>query len=107
MIIAMMIIAFFSAISNCSWNSWMQDFVPQDQMGAFYSRRIRLSTGVGIILSLAAAVFIDIMKKKFPHYEIFGYATLLVLGFLAGMIGVHYITRIPEPKMTVQKRSIP
>ena len=107
MIIAMMIIASLSAVSNCSWNSWMRDLVPQDQLGAFYSRRIRLATGVGIVLSLAAAVFIDLIKKKLPIYEIYGYATIFVLGFLAGMLGVYFITRIPEQKMTVQKRHIP
>jgi len=107
MIIALMIIASLSAVSNCSWNSWMRDLVPQDQLGAFYSRRIRVSTVVGIVLSLAAAVFIDIIKKKLPVYEIYGYATLFVLGFLAGMLGVYFITRIPEPKMKVQKRHTP
>lgn len=107
MIIAMMIIASLSAVTNCSWNSWMRDLVPQDQLGAFYSRRIRLATGVGIVLSLAAAVFIDIIKKKLPIYEIYGYATIFALGFLAGMLGVYFITRIPEPTMKVQKRHIP
>lgn len=28
----------FGAISNCSWNSWMRDLIPQQQLGAFYSR---------------------------------------------------------------------
>jgi hypothetical protein len=85
----------------------MRDLVPQDQLGAFYSRRIRMATGVGIVLSLAAAVFIDLIKKKLPIYEIYGYATIFVLGFLAGMLGVYFITRIPEQKMMVQKRLIP
>jgi MFS family permease len=107
MCLALMIISSLSAVSNCSWNSWMRDLVPQDQLGAFYSRRIRLAIGVGIVLSLAAAVLIDLIKKKLPIYEIYGYATIFVLGFLAGMLGVYFITRIPEPKMKVQKRHIP
>lgn len=52
-----------AAISACSWNSWMRDLVPQDQLGAFYSRRMRLATGLGIVLSLAAGMYIDFVRK--------------------------------------------
>jgi MFS family permease len=107
LIIALMIIASFAAVSVCSWNSWMRDLVPQDQMGEFFSRRIRRATVVGLVLSLSAAVYIDIIKKKLPDYEIYAYASLFFIGFLSGMLGVYFITNIPEPKMTVQKRHIP
>jgi hypothetical protein len=40
------------AISHCSWNSWMRDFVPRDILGSFFSRRMSLSLALGIVLSL-------------------------------------------------------
>jgi MFS family permease len=92
--------AAFTAVSNCSWNSWMRDFVPQDRLGSFFSRRMSLSVGLGIILSLAAAFYIDYWKRQFPHVELYGYSVLFAAGFIAGMIGVFFISTIPEPRMT-------
>jgi hypothetical protein len=39
---AILVNSAFTAVSNCSWNSWMRDLVPQDRLGAFFSRRMRL-----------------------------------------------------------------
>lgn len=33
----------FSSISGPSWNAWMKDLVPEDQLGVFFSRRSRNS----------------------------------------------------------------
>jgi hypothetical protein len=67
LIVAILINAAFIAVSNCSWNSWMRDLVPQDRLGAFFSRRMSLSVGLSIVLSLAAAFYIDYWKRQFPH----------------------------------------
>jgi hypothetical protein len=83
LIIAILINAAFAAVSNCSWNSWMRDLVPQDRLGAFFSRRMSLSVGLGIILSLAAAFYIDYWRKHFPHIELYGYSALFAAGFIA------------------------
>lgn len=98
-LVAIMLNSVLTAVSNCSWNSWMRDLVPQDRLGAFFSRRMRLSTGLGIILSLAAGFYIDYWKRGFPNLEPYGYSALFVAGFLAGMIGVYFISTIPEPRM--------
>jgi hypothetical protein len=86
LIVAILINAAFIAVSNCSWNSWMRDLVPQDRLGAFFSRRMSLSVGLSIVLSLAAAFYIDYWKRQFLHTELQGYSVLFAAGFIAGMI---------------------
>ncbi len=100
LLIGMIVYSALSAVSSCSWNSWMRDVVPQDRLGSFFSKRMRLSTGLGIALSLAAALWIDYWKKGFPHFELYGYSALFAAGFLAGMIGAYFLSTIPEPRMT-------
>jgi MFS family permease len=99
LLVAILLNSAFTGVSNCSWNSWMRDLVPQDRLGSFFSRRMSLSVGLGIALSLAAAFYIDYWKKQFPHFELYGYSVLFVAGFIAGMIGVYFISTIPEPRM--------
>lgn len=88
-----------TAVANCSWNSWMRDFIPQDKLGSHYSRQMMYATAASIPLSLLAGTFIDKWKIWYPEQQLQGYSILFVLGFLVGMIGVYIMTRIPEPKM--------
>ena len=99
LIVAILLHTAFASVANCSWNSWMRDLLPQDRLGAFFSKRMSIATGLGIALSLAAAIYIDYWKKLFPDYELHGYSILFFLGFLAGMLGVYFISTIPEPRM--------
>lgn len=99
LIVALFLYAAFGAIGGSSWNSWMRDLVPEDRLGSFFSKRMSLATGLGIPLSLAAGFYIDYWKKLFPDYELYGYSILFFFGFLAGMLGVYFISTIPEPRM--------
>ena len=87
------------AVSLCSWNSWMRDLIPQNRLGEFFSRRMSLSLALGIVLSLAAAAYIDYWGKISPEKSIYAYSVLFVLAWIFGAIDTYYITRIPEPKM--------
>jgi hypothetical protein len=53
-----------SAVSHCSWNSWMRDLVPDEILGSFFSRRMSLAVALGTVLSLAAGVMIDLVQKN-------------------------------------------
>lgn len=88
------------AVSTCGWNSWMRDLVPEDRLGSFFSRRMSLSIGLGVILSLAAAFFVDWWSRSGPLGAVWAYSLLFVLGSGAGLTGVFFLSRIPEPKMT-------
>lgn len=100
---ALAIHAALGAVSACSWGSWMRDLVPQGKLGSFFSKRMRLATALGIALYLAAGFYIDLVKKRFPDLELYGYSTLFLLGFLAGMVGVYFISTIPEPRMAARE----
>ncbi|MFH1305619.1 MAG: MFS transporter [Candidatus Omnitrophota bacterium] len=96
----------FGAVSGCAWNPWLRDLLPQARLGDFFSRRMKVSAILGIILSLAAAGYIDYMKNSFPQQEMYGYSFLFFLGFVAGMIGVYFLSTIPEPRMFRPKNSM-
>jgi MFS family permease len=104
LVIAMTLHSSFGAVSFCSWNSWLRDLIPQEQLGSFFSRRMRLSMGVGIVLSLAAGFYIDYWKELFPKNELYGYSILFIFGFVAGLLGVYYISTIPELRMEDEKK---
>jgi len=106
LIVALLLHTALAAISNTSWNSWMRDLVPQEQLGAFFSRRMSSTMALGIVFYLTAGFGIDYWRKLFPEYELYAYSILFSLGFLAGMIGIYFISTIPEPRMVqVEKKT--
>lgn len=93
----------FSAISAGSWNSWIRDIVPEKQLGSYFSSRMRAATGLGIFLSIAGAFYIDFWKNNFAEIEIYGYSILFFIGFIAGVIGVVFLARTPEPELEISE----
>ncbi len=89
----------FASIGHTAWNFWMHDLIPQKILGKFYSRRILLSTIMGLITSLLAGIFIDIWKVNFSHIEGLSYSVLYFLGSVFGMISIYYISKVSEPSM--------
>ncbi len=105
LLILLAAVSAFGAVSGCSWNSWMRDLIPENVMGSFFSKRMRISTGVGIALSILAAMYLDFWKKQFANQELAGYSILFFLGFAAGVLGLFFLAKIPEIRMPpVQER---
>ena len=61
---------------------------------------MRLSTSVGIVLNLLAATYLDAWKKYVPEQELAGYSILFVVGVIAGIIGIYFLSRTPEIRMS-------
>jgi len=99
LIISLVLYGSISAISHCSWNSWMRDFVPQDILGSFFSRRMSLSLALGIVLSLVASTIIDFIQRNPAYPPGTAYSVIFIGGFIAGLMGIWYMSRIPEPLM--------
>lgn len=99
LLVSMIAASAFGAVSSCSWNSWMRDLIPQNILGSFFSKRMRIATGVGIALSIAAALYLDYWKKLLPKFELQGYSILFLLGFVAGAMGIYFLARTPERRM--------
>ena len=99
LLILLIAVSAFGAIAGCSWNSWMRDLIPENIMGSFFSKRMRIAVGVGIALSILAAVYLDFWKSEFADHELAGYSILFFIGFVAGMIGLLFLAKTPEIRM--------
>jgi MFS family permease len=90
-----------NGVTNCSWNSWVRDLVPQKILGRFYSRRLALSTAVAAAFGLVAAFFVDYWSEYAgPENAIYGYTCILLFGALfLGMLSPIFMARMPEPAM--------
>jgi len=106
LIVAIFLHSAFAAVGGCSWNSWMHDLVPQHRLGSFFSKRMRWAVALAIPLSMAAGIFIDYWGKSFIDYELYGFSILFFFGFLASMLGVYFISTIPEPRMAPPERKM-
>lgn len=86
-------------ISGCAWNSWIRDLVPEKIMGTYFSKRLAAATAVGALLTVAAGVGIDLGKDAVAD-PLNVYSILFFLGAAAGLLGVYFLGRVPEPRMT-------
>ncbi len=89
---------YFGAVAGASWNSWMRDLVPTEQLGSYFSHRGRLSQIVSVVFSLAIAFVLDHVKLHYPQYELWAYCWMFIAGGAFGMLGVFMLSRTPEPK---------
>ncbi|MEQ8763268.1 MAG: MFS transporter [Planctomycetota bacterium] len=85
-------------VSGCAFNSWMRDFVPEEIQGRYFGKRLAFATAASAGLTLIAILAVVIadwaeMSKKGL------YSTLFAVGASAGLLGVTYLMRIPEPRM--------
>ena len=93
------LLAYFGlgTISGLSFNSWMRDFIPDSIRGTYSGKRMAIATAVGAFLSLAAGFGVDMYKNHYPEIGI--YSIYFAVGGFAGLLGVFFLSRIPEPKM--------
>jgi len=87
----------FGTISGLSFNSWMRDFIPDSIRGSYSGKRMAIATAVAAFLSLAAGFGVDMYKNYFPEIGI--YSIYFAIGGFAGLLGVMFLAKIPEPKM--------
>ena len=85
-------------ISGCAFNSWMRDFIPQNILGSYFGKRLAIATATGAVLTLLAGFGIEVGKHVLSNAHA-PYSILFVLGGAAGLVGVYFLARIPEPKM--------
>ncbi|MBN1366370.1 MAG: MFS transporter [Dehalococcoidales bacterium] len=101
LLVLMAIRSVFLAITNCSWNSWIRDLVPQNILGRFFSRRLAYSTIAAAVFGVGAAFFVDYWNGQVSQSNsILGYTYALVFGALfLGMVSPILMTLMPEPLM--------
>lgn len=95
-----------NAVTACSWNSWIRDLVPAEQLGKFFGRRLVYGTAVSTLATVAAAVALDYAQgAESVRDRIF--AALYLFGFVCGLISTAALARVPEPEMRGAPGSMP
>jgi hypothetical protein len=97
---------FFGSVAGPSWNSWMKDLIPQQQLGNYFSHLSRLTQTLNLVLSLVVALSVDYLKAKHPGHEVVIYAIMFIIGGTMGMTSVYFLARTPEPKAVLPTENI-
>jgi MFS family permease len=97
---------FFGSIAGPSWNSWIKDLVPENKMGAYFSRRGSYTQILNVVLSLSVALLVDYIKKNYPAYELSTYAIMFITGGAIGIIGSFILSMAPEPQSYLEHENI-
>ncbi len=99
LIFALAVRYLLGSVMLCSWNSWLRDVVPDDRRASFLARNLRATTFFGMLISLAAAAFIDGWRAWNVADPKFAYSLIFLTAFVIGCVNVYTLTRIPEPRM--------
>lgn len=94
---------FFGSIAGPSWNSWMKDLIPENILGSYFAKRIRLSQILNVSLSIVLALLLDLVKKQVAGLELIAYGFMFVAGGFVGISGAFILSRAPEPKTVVSE----
>jgi MFS family permease len=107
---AMAIQSTFTALGAPSWNSWLTDLVPPEQLGRFFSKRMALMGMMGIIVSLLGGRFISDWMTNVSSTDTFaqlsGYSVIFFIAFLSGMVAIYFTRTTPEPPMKTRQEKI-
>jgi MFS family permease len=96
----------FGSMAGPSWNSWMKDLVPEQQLGTYFASRSRYTQILNVILTLIIAFTIDYIKDHYPTMEIRTYAIMFLIGGAFGLLGSFLLSRVPEPAPLLQNEKI-
>lgn len=106
LVLGLLTASLMAAISNTGWNSWMHELVPSDELGSFFGRRFSMATFTGVCVSMAAAWFIDHLAADLVGSRANGYSVTFSVGFVFGLLGVYFVSRIPEPQLRPSEGSL-
>jgi MFS family permease len=97
---------FFGSVAGPSWNAWMKDLIPENKLGAYFSRRSSYMQILNVVLSLSLAFLVDYIKGKYPQQELNAYMWMFVVAGTVGVIGALVLSKAPEPQSLLGKENI-
>ncbi|RYG04837.1 MAG: MFS transporter [Chitinophagaceae bacterium] len=96
----------FASFAGVSWNAWMKDLVPENILGAYFSRRTKYSQIMNVSLSVILAFGVDYLKDRYPDMQMSTYGGMYIAGGVIGIIGALVLSRAPEPQSYMSKENI-
>lgn len=100
MFVALFIDYALGTIAGLAWHSWMRDLIPENILGQYMGKRMAISTGVGVVITLAAGLGVDAFTANTAGTSaLVLYSIYFALGGLFGLWGIYFIARTPEPIM--------
>jgi MFS family permease len=90
--------AAFGTVAGAAWTPWMRDFLPEHALARAFARRMAAATAVSAVLVLAAGYTVDALPRQGAS-PLPGYVLVFGVGVLAGLVGLLFLARIPEPAM--------
>lgn len=102
---AMAIHYIFSAAAGLTWNSWVKDLVPENDLGKFFSKRSKYMLVVNLVSSISLAYIIDYLTVYRPDLELYMYAILFTIAGISGIIGLFFLFNAKEPYLASDKIS--
>lgn len=105
LVVVVAVQALFTALGSPSWNSWLRDLVPVEELGRFFSKRMALSGVVAVIASLVGGAFVGLWGTSSSYFQLRAYSFLFFVAFLAGMAAIFFTVSTPEPKTIVAQNT--
>jgi MFS family permease len=88
----------FVSVSYVSWLSWIAELVPETIRGRFFGTRNMLSGAAGMIVMVAFGKLLDKLDGHTFEGLPTGFSITFLSAVLFGMISLHFLSRISEPK---------
>jgi hypothetical protein len=88
----------FVSVSYVSWLSWIAELVPEEIRGRFFSTRNMLCGAAGMIAMVAFGKLLDKLDGHTYGGLPIGFSITFISAVLFGMISLHFVNRISEPK---------
>ena len=90
---------FIGSILGVAWNSLVRDLIAEGQRGSFFGPRVRIMTAIGMVMGLAAGIFVDHWPKFDLGPQKWAYCVLFAVAGICGSAAIWPLTRIKEPRM--------
>ncbi|MBN3038120.1 MAG: MFS transporter [Candidatus Omnitrophica bacterium] len=86
----------FGSLSGVAWLAWMSDLVPENIRGSYFGRRNMIASACGMVVVLLGGKFITLWEARFSEQNPYGFILLFILGLVAGLIAIWFLSRIQE-----------
>jgi MFS family permease len=89
---------------NPIWRSIMGDLVPEDERGAYFSKRTMIIGIIGFITTLGAGLLLNYYKQL--DHALTGFIILFIVAFIARAVSSFWLSRMYEKEPTEERKKV-